>query len=174
MLDVLKNVEKELPKLLKDRSLWKSLYIDYHPPFVERMWTPWSDYRIYLHRIHPCTEDEALLHPHPWPSAMKVFGEYEMGLAFGAGQEPPIVFATIILGHGDVYEMTHRDGWHYVRPIGKPSFSLMITGKPWERWSPSATKELRPLTAEEEKRLLKFFRIRYPSKKVLTYFCGQY
>ena len=31
------------------------------------------------------------------------------------------------------YEMTHANSWHYVRPLGRPTLSLMVTGKPWAR-----------------------------------------
>jgi hypothetical protein len=63
MLDTLYAVERELPALLQDEGAWKSLYVDYHPPLVERLWLPWGSYRINLHRIHPCARDEALFHP---------------------------------------------------------------------------------------------------------------
>lgn len=54
MLKMLAEAEELLPKLLQDDAIWQSLYVDYHPPFVERLWTPWGSYRINLHRIHPC------------------------------------------------------------------------------------------------------------------------
>lgn len=163
MLEVLQEVEKELPKLLTDKGIWKGIYVDYHAPIVERLWCQWGEYRIYLHRILLCGEGEALFHPHPWPSAMKVFGEYEMGMGFGSGDNPPPIFTKIILGHGDVYEMTHEDGWHYVRPLGKPNFSIMVTGQPWNRRNPS--KKLHGLALEEERRLFRFFRTEYPTKE---------
>ena len=72
MLDVLTQVERALPALLQDESVWQSLYVDYHPPMVERLWTRWGEYRVFLHRIHPCERGQALFHPHPWPSAMRV------------------------------------------------------------------------------------------------------
>lgn len=92
MLDVLAQLEQDLPEMLKDESIWRSLYVDYHPPTVERLWTPWREYRAFLHRIHPCDRQQALFHPHPWPSAMRVLeGAYEMAVGFGAGMaEPPV------------------------------------------------------------------------------------
>lgn len=141
MLDILYAVEKELPVLLQDENAWKSLYVDYHPPTVERLWLPWSEYRINLHRIHPCERDEALFHPHPWPSAMRVLsGEYEMAVGYGQGEtQPPI--AALMIASGDFrYEMTEPDAWHYVRPLREPTMSLMVTGKPWDRPSPKSDK----------------------------------
>ena len=72
VLDTLAAVERGLPALLRDEGAWKSLLVDYHPPTVERLWRPWGAGRVYLHRIHPCARAEALFHPHPWPSAMRV------------------------------------------------------------------------------------------------------
>src|SRR5205823_428108 len=94
MLDILHAAEKELPRLLASDDGWQSLRVDYHPPFVDRVFRDWSPpgaaegarYRISLHRIHPCAPAEALFHPHPWPSAMRIHsGTYEMGVGHGAG-----------------------------------------------------------------------------------------
>src|SRR5206468_11967261 len=130
MLDILARVEETLPALLQDGGCWQSLYVDYHPPMVERLWTRWGEYRVFLHRIFPCGPGEALFHPHPWPSAMRVLaGEYEMAVGYGPGEAPPPV-AALILARGDFrYQMTEPDAWHYVRPLGAPTLSVMVTGK---------------------------------------------
>ena len=39
MKSVLKAVENALPQLLNE-NVWKSLYVDYHKPFVKRLCTP--------------------------------------------------------------------------------------------------------------------------------------
>ena len=44
MLDVLERVERELPILLLDAEGWTGLFIDYHPPTVERLWRKWGAY----------------------------------------------------------------------------------------------------------------------------------
>jgi hypothetical protein len=162
MLDVLAQVEADLPELLQDERVWQSLYVDYHPPTVERLWTAWGEYRVYLHRIHPCERAQALFHPHPWPSAMRVLeGEYEMAVGFGAGTEAPPV-AALMTARGDFrYEMTHPDSWHYVRPLGGPTLSVMVTGKPWGRDAPRSNRPLRPLRAEQAAELLRLFRAAY-------------
>ena len=164
MLDVLFQVEQALPQLLCDESAWQSLLVDYHPPSVERLWTSWQGYRVYLHRIHPCEHGEALFHPHPWPSAMRVLdGEYEMAIGFGAGTKTPPV-AALLIARGDFrYEMTHPDSWHYVRPLGRPTLSLMVTGKPWERESPRSDKPLRRLEGSQVAKLLRRFRTLFPA-----------
>jgi hypothetical protein len=164
MLDVLAMAEAALPALLLDGGIWQSLHVDYHPPTVDRLWTRWGEYRLFLHRIHPCAPGEALFHPHPWPSAMRVLdGEYEMAVGFGQGMaEPP--FAARMVARGDFrYEMTHPDAWHYVRPIGGPTLSIMVTGKPWERESHRATKPLSALAPGVVAELLGLFRAHYPA-----------
>lgn len=137
MLEHLLSLEAELPTLLTEVESWQSLLIDYHPPIVERVWRPWRDMRLSLHRIHPCGPGEALLHPHPWPSAVLIIdGEYEMGVSHGAGMTPPPLGARIVLGPGARYEMIEPDAWHYVRPLTTPSLSVMVTGAPWARVMP--------------------------------------
>lgn len=163
MLEVLARVELELPALLLAEAGWSGLFIDYHPPTVERLWRPWGDYRVSLHRILPCAREAALFHPHPWPSAMRIIeGEYEMAVGYGPGDEPPPIAARMIVRGEFRYEMTHPDAWHYVRPIGGPTWSLMVTGKPWSRQAPRSDKPLVDLTPEQRKGLLAFFRSRYP------------
>jgi hypothetical protein len=162
MLDILYEIERELAVLLQDEGAWKSLYVDYHPPIVERLWLPWNGYRINLHRIHPCAREEALFHPHPWPSAMRVLsGEYEMAVGYGQGATAPPVAALMIASGDFRYEMTDPNAWHYVRPLREPTMSLMVTGKPWDRPSPKSDKPLPSLSAAQRGAILQFFRERY-------------
>jgi hypothetical protein len=163
MLDILAAVEHDLPRLLLDDSAWNGLLIDYHPPTVERLWLGWRGYRISLHRIHPCGPGEALFHPHPWPSAMHLLvGEYEMAVGYGKGETPPPV-AALIVARGDFrYEMTDPDAWHYVRPLGEPTLSVMVMGKPWDRPAPRSSKPLVPLTDAQRAELLALFRGHFP------------
>lgn len=86
MLELLARLKLELPDLLIDDTAWQGFYIDYHLPIVERLWRQWNEYRVYLHRIHPCKSEDALFHPHPWPSAMEIVsGAYEMIVGYGQG-----------------------------------------------------------------------------------------
>src|ERR1700730_14606687 len=89
-------------------------------------------------------------------------GEYEMAIGFGRGMDDPPV-AALMVSRGDFrYEMTHPDSWHYVRPLGAPTLSVMITGKLWDRESHKSSKQLYPLRAEQVTELLRLFRARYP------------
>jgi len=162
MLDILEQVETELPKLLTSDEGWQSLNINYHPPFVERVVRSWGDFRISLHRIFPCESSEALFHPHPWPSAMHILsGVYEMAVGYGPGDQPPPHAAKLIVSGDMKYEMTHPDAWHYVRPIDEPAMTLMITGQPWERWSPGSDKLFSPLAPKVQEEIMDFFRDRF-------------
>lgn len=162
MLEILRQVEIALPGLLHNASDWNSVFVDYHLPFVERVWRQWGEYRIMLHQIYPCAPEEALFHPHPWPSAMKIeSGRYEMGIGFGSGSVP-VHLGKIILMEGNTYDMVHPDEWHYVCPLDGPSMSLMVIGQPWNRVQPvMATKKLRPFSDMQKARILNFFCAKY-------------
>ena len=165
MLEQLYQLEKELPQLLQDEKSWNSLYVDYHKPYVKRLWKPVGNYRIFLHQIFPCEKSESLLHPHPWPSAMKVVGGiYEMGVGYSQTNEKPVIASTLILPVNSYYEMADINSWHYVRPLDKPSFSLMVTGKPWKREVPKSDYKMRELNAEEKRVIFDEFRNLYPTK----------
>lgn len=160
-IEKLQQIERvKLYELLCEPSIWKSVDIDYHPPHVERLWCQLGNYRLYLHFIHPCKQEEALFHPHPWPSAIHVIeGQYEMGLGFGEGLKEPEVFSTILTGGGMYYEMPHRDGWHYVRPLTVSS-SVMLTGEPWDREMPKEDEvgQLSGLHNDRVMVMLEYFR----------------
>lgn len=151
MLELLALVRFALPELLIDSGAWNGFYIDYHPPTVERLWRQWGQYRVYLHRIHPCKPEEALFHPHPWPSAVEIVsGKYEMTVGYGEDNTSPPVAAKIIFVEGSSYEMTDINAWHAVRPLDGSSTSLMIAGPRWNRWSPSG--ETKPKELDDQKR----------------------
>jgi hypothetical protein len=159
MLDLLHEAEKELPQLLASPDGWKSLLVDYHPPHVERVYREWRGMRLCLHWIHPCERGEALFHPHPWPSAMRVLsGTYEMGVGYGEGDHAPPVAALIVASGPMEYEMTDRDAWHYVRPLGGVAMTLMVSGAPWQRSFPQAPTRLSPLSDARVKETLEAYR----------------
>ena len=124
--------QRELPGLLADPTTpWQSINITYEDPHVERVWIQLGEYRVLLHRIHPC--EHPLRHPHPWPSAVRILsGQYRMGVG-KLGQDGNAEIVTVLLTAGSSYEMLHPHGWHYVQPLLKPSLSVMLTGKPWPK-----------------------------------------
>lgn len=154
--------------LLKDESGWHGMLIDYEPPKVERLWRQLdADHRLYLHRIHAC--EEALFHPHPWPSVVRVLsGFYEMGVGYGRGDfgqdhDVPPVAATMRVSRGAAYEMVDPHGWHYVRPLTAITESWMITGTPWGRSSPGKGIAHPPLPQDQVQRMLHLFQDAFSS-----------
>jgi len=172
MLGTLHRIEKMLPALLKDEGAWLSKKIDYSPPVVDRLYRDIEldgvGHRVYLHRIYEC--ERAFFHPHPWPSAIRVIGgpgsSYEMGVGFGSNDrhDPPPLAARLIVERGMEYEMCHPDGWHYVKIIGQPSVSLMVSGPVWERpgGAPRTEKfDFRALNKREAKAIFNAVRAHY-------------
>lgn len=163
MLEKLIEVKEILPQLLLDKSRTgeiKTMYIDYHKPFVSRIWFIHNDLRVFLHKIEPCKESsEALYHPHKWNSAMEIIsGSYEMGIGHSETNLTPKTDCKIILPAGSMYEMTEKDGWHYVNPIEKPCYTLMITGSLNSREMPiEPQKEFRELSRYEFIEILQQF-----------------
>lgn len=169
MRDLLETAISDLPRVLYVKQ-WNSVNVNYHFPFVERLWVDWIlGHRIYLHRILPAKKETCLFHPHPWPSVMKVIeGDYELGIGWGKGgpqDPPPPVAATVYGSAGMVYEMLDRDSWHYVRPMYQhhPVYTIMVTGQPWQRETPKAPVKLNPLSAEKKDELLLFFKRKFKS-----------
>lgn len=133
MLDELNKWYEVLPSLLKDESLWNSLFIDYETPHVSRLWrqvTP--DLRLMLHEIYPC--DKPYLHQHPWPSAVKVLsGNYKMQIGTIDSSGATTIAGAIIMCGGSEYEMLNYNGVHSVQPLDEPSLSVMLIGRPWDK-----------------------------------------
>lgn len=164
MLNILFEIESKIKELIQSSEL-KSMYIDYHPPVVERIWFSYGSYRVYLHKIHPCQESNvALFHPHPWKSAIRILqGKYEMGVGHSENNNIPAIDCKLILPQGTCYEMTDDNGWHYVNPISEPVISLMVTGELSSRKMPiEPDKKFRELTEDEKSfiisQILKYYK----------------
>ncbi|MCB1111685.1 MAG: hypothetical protein KDK72_03380 [Chlamydiia bacterium] len=178
MFPVLQEVEQRLPELLADRSRWKSLFIDYQPPYLYRIFCDLESealegkkVRACLHYFLPAKETELkaddvekssgdsgenLYHPHAWASCMRILeGSYDQDLGYadrcGINAEPPKLCQTTH-GPGDSYQMNHPWLWHQVNPRPNlPVSTLMVTHIPegWDQEKPQSTKTLRTLTEEE-------------------------
>jgi len=159
ILNKLFDIENKLPELLQKESSWNSILIDYHPPIVERLYLQMDDIRINLHLLHPYNDNEALFHPHPWPSAMRILsGKYEMGIGFSEDEAIPSLAAKLILPRNTAYEMSSPGGWHYVRPLRESAYSLMISGRPWERSKIKVKRSFCKLSKAKKTVILDFFK----------------
>jgi hypothetical protein len=156
-----------------DMNNWKSLYVDYHPPIVERLYMQVGDHRLYLHVIHkPEEADKCLFHKHPWPSVVRVLsGSYEMGISYSEQDvqsdevyETLPMVAKAIIGPHSAYEMTHPHGIHYVRPISEISCSIMLTGPLFYPDTPKHDigKKLEALSYDRKKQILEMFNHMWP------------
>lgn len=156
---LLGEVEAELPRRLASatRSSFQSVFVDYSPPFVERLWYQRGEARVFLHHVLPCEPGKALWHPHPWPSIVSVVrcgGVYEHGVGYDGtrtGKAPPTAVVQNIRG-AIAYAMTDPHTWHYVR-APYSSWSIMIVGKPFSESEISPgyerpTKKLYPLESK--------------------------
>jgi hypothetical protein len=132
-IDILKSLEPDIKGLLDIPEVWNTLDVDYYPPRVQRLWTIYKGYRIYLHTIHT-TDKPCLYHKHKWPAAFKqVSGSYEMGITYSIDEisskeayDLPHL-AKFIINKGSYYEMTQTDCLHYVKPLEEVSMSIMVT-----------------------------------------------
>ncbi len=151
-------------QMLRDGCPWNTSLIDYESPTVHRLWRQRGELRIYLHEILPCGKGEPFFHPHPWPSAMILLeGHYEMDIGYGGGIKPPPVATSLIMSPWSTYEMVNPDAWHSVRPVGGPSLSVMVSGKPWDRAMPKhPDQKPGPLPDDVARRLLDEFEALLP------------
>jgi hypothetical protein len=102
--------EVDLASLLAYDIPWQSLAVTYAEPRVERLWLPYRDGRLYLHRVHPC--ETPLWHLHPWPSAAKVLsGEYIHTI--GVGDIRQVSRCTA----GCSWDMSDPQLWHSIQPL---------------------------------------------------------
>ena len=148
---------------LDDLSQWDSLVINRREPFTYRAFTFVGDDRICLHKFDPCSEDNAFMHPHPWPSEMMVLsGVYEMWVGHSKDlHSKPDSVIDVTLSAGSIYKMHNELSWHSVRPL-TTAYSIMINGLPWkDKHSKAPTtkgKDLDKFTQEELRSHLDDFR----------------
>lgn len=162
MLSLLDYVEWNMPHLLES-AIWHDVFIDYHEPFVERVWCQMGSLRVFVHRVRPSTPKKALRHRHGWPSAMKILRErYTMDVGSCVDDTFLPAAARVVLNRGDTYEMTSPNGYHAVIPDHLPSVSLMVTAVPWAVEGPKATKPLGRLDPALREELLGIAREDYP------------
>lgn len=81
-----------------------------------------------------------------------------MGVGYGnPDKEPPPIYGPILLKEWDSYQMADPNNWHYIKTIEGPSYSIMITGKPYQPDRIVQRPRPRQLTNEESERIFKFF-----------------
>jgi len=133
MLDKLRSVLSELPKLLYDPSIWQSLEINKRKPFTYRVWTILPNgLRVCLHKFDECSTHEAFDHPHPWPGAFIILhGSYRMrvGYSFNRVSDQQSV-AEFNLEKYSSYAIVNPLTWHAVIP-NEETYTIMINEEPF-------------------------------------------
>lgn len=164
MLQILRDIEEQMPNFLKIES-WRSLYIDYDYPYVERVYLDWEEYRINLHIIHPIPEGQVpYYHPHPWPSACRILrNAYRMRLGLEVEPDHVVDVSNLVMSRNSAYEMVFPNTWHAIEPLNNVNVpSLMITGKPYGIVIPNqAGHQLKELSQERVESILELFRYLY-------------
>jgi len=168
--NLLAEVESELPERIA-KGDFRSMHVTYAKPYVERLFFSRGEHRVFLHRIDSCAPEEALWHPHPWPSLIKVL-DTEGGLYRHSVGDKDSVFAV---------QMGVASSWPELRPItytmlepkayhsvstDKASWSIMITGPRWSPPEPSKHQAVIARTRVQE--LLERWKGFYPSVQATT------
>jgi len=171
-IEHLKEAEKHLPRLLQQSDIWNTLDVNYFPPRVERLWMQYdNDHRLFIHLIHP-TSEQCLFHKHRWSASFKMLnGSYEMGVAHSEEEitsemayRIPVI-SKFVLTEGSYYEMTNTNTLHYVKPIDGISISLMLSGPLYpeaEFRKEVVNKELQPLSEFRKTTILQWMQNLYP------------
>lgn len=162
MLDILHRAEAALPKLLLDRDGWTGVSAGTKKPRLRRLWRQWGEHRINLHFFEESDDEaEALVHPHPWPFAVRIHeGRYLMDVY---AEGVACALARVTLGPGDEYMMDHPRGVHAIWPFERPAKTVMVSGPPlWPRNREKANKVVRGLTSVEVREMLTYFAGKYP------------
>jgi len=132
-LEALDRALQRLPELVEDQSRWESLVIDRKKPWTYRVSTFLDElWRVSLHRFATCDEDEASLHPHPWPGAFAILrGRYLMALGRSETRtERPKSVAKLLMNEGSRYAITEPLTWHSVSPLVE-CYTVMVNGPRW-------------------------------------------
>lgn len=132
MLELLDDALSAIPTLLDQPAVWGSLVINRRKPFTYRAFTTWRGYRLCLHRFEACDDEEALLHPHPWPGAFAIIrGSYLMGVGRSTDRlAPPEEVLRVVHGPGSRYEIVSPLTWHSVVPR-EECYTVMVNGEAW-------------------------------------------
>lgn len=151
MIDILKEIEETIIlELLSNSEIWNSY--EEKTPRVEKIFTDINfngkQYRLLFHYNHVCSDMETEYHSHPHKLAIHVIdGVYEMGI--GTEKKTPYsegflfnnTLCKIECYGGMYYEMTDKEGFHYVKPIGSKTKSVMIQENPKDVYNEQLSDE---------------------------------
>lgn len=183
MFNVMREVELLIPPLLKERVKWKSLYIDYRPPHLMRIFTDViskelgdKPVRISLHYFLPVqevelkahensdkefeaslTSGENLYHPHGWASCMRIIeGLYDQSIGFAdrpGVDVMPRKMCSLTHSAQDSYAMNHPWLWHQVNPRPNLPVSTLMVTYIPKQWDQEVPRPTKPQRSLTEKEI---------------------
>jgi hypothetical protein len=120
--EILNDAKAELPTLL-GTGQWYGAKI-FAIPEVHRVYRPWRNGFIFLHRIYESRKRSSFHrhHGNMWVDVKE--GEYEMHLA-RESDKMPTAYASMSVKAGDWYFMGQRD-WHRIQPKTRETRSVVI------------------------------------------------
>lgn len=117
LLEKLNDIEKLLPDFLKVEEDWCGERVVAGPHKADRVFREYNNIDVYLHRLYPCKPEDAIMHTHEGPTAIRIlFGNYIMRLGHFDGASYQIS-STMIAVPGFSYEMMERRSSHSVAPL---------------------------------------------------------
>lgn len=183
MFAVMKEVETQLPTLLADKKKWNSLFIDYRPPHLMRIFCDLKSnilkgktVRVNLHYFLPVTSSkleksqeqndhmkacrdsgENLYHPHGWAACIHIVeGVYDQHIGFA--DQPgidavPRKLCSLTHKTGDRYSMSHPWLWHQVIPIPKQAVSTLMVTYIPKKWDQEVPRPTKSLRVLDKNEL---------------------
>ena len=132
MLEMLDKALLALPAMMDQPDQWSTLVINRRKPFTYRAFFMLGDLRVCLHRFETCDEQEAFLHPHPWPGAFLIVkGSYLMQVGYSSSRTTkPESVGKILMVPGSRYEIVNPLTWHSVIPQ-EECYTMMVNGPAW-------------------------------------------
>lgn len=161
MIEKLKQIENKLIfKLLEDVNIWKSEIYENNNIIIEKILTTLGNYNLELNFVHKIKKSETIhIIKNRFPFAINVLnGKCNIMISSSSKLEEPPIMCNILLENGGAYyDMTHIDGWHYVRPVEGVVSTVMLVGKPWEREQIESPEDLKSMSEQRKLIMLEWF-----------------
>lgn len=165
MIKKLKQVEEKLILEWLNNFNWNSKIFQNEYIAIETLYATFGNYSIELSFRHNLKISNEILQLQKNNSEIAIHflqGNVELINGYGAGLEEPPKMCTILMEDGgSYYDMTHIDGWHYVRPVGGVCTTAMLIGPKWEREEIKSDEPLKPLPENRKIMMLEYFRNYY-------------
>lgn len=143
-----------------------SYMIDWVEPKESRLFLYSDDLRLSIQKFYPCDKKDAYYHNHPWKKEMLILeGQAQHGISFYDKINKDIDIQTDIneiikneisveyIESGSYVCIDKPEMYHYIWPIDKPIYALMINYKPWFS-GPKSPKNIEQISEQDKHELL--------------------